>query len=65
MNAGGGVLKPVIVVGGRVVGTWQRTIGKSGVVVAPKLFKRIERTDRDALDAAVGRYRAFLGYLAD
>jgi len=28
VNAGGGILKPVVVVRGQVVGTWQRTIGK-------------------------------------
>jgi len=60
VNAGGGVLKPVVVIDGEVVGTWQRTIGKSGVVVTPTLFKRIERPGREAIDDAIGRYSRFL-----
>jgi len=60
VNAGGGVLKPVVVIDGEVVGTWQRTIGKSGVVVTPTLFKRIERSGREAIDDAIGRYGRFL-----
>ena len=60
VNAGGGVLKPVVVIDGRVVGTWQRTIGKGGVVVRPSLFRRLVRAEADALTTAADRYRRFL-----
>jgi hypothetical protein len=62
VNAGGGVLKPVVVAGSRVVGTWQRTIGKAGVAVRPSLFKRLDRDVADAVDRAVARYSRFLGF---
>lgn len=61
VNAGGGVLKPVIVIRGEVVGSWTRTIGKSDVVVRPAVFKRLDRADHRAIDAAANRYRRFLG----
>jgi hypothetical protein len=61
VNAGGGVLKPVIVMRGQVVGTWQRTIGKSGIVVTPKPFARLDRSASEALEAAARKYGRFLG----
>ena len=60
VNAGGGVLRPVVVIDGEVVGTWQRTLGKAGVVVTPSLFRRLERPEVQAVDAAVARYARFL-----
>lgn len=61
VNAGGGVLKPVIVLRGRVVGTWQRTLGKQGVVVTPTFFEKVDAADRAAVETAVGSYATFLG----
>ena len=60
VNAGGGVLKPVVVIGGRVVGTWQRTIAKGEVAVTPTWFTRLDRAATEAFDAAVDRYAGFL-----
>jgi hypothetical protein len=61
VNAGGGVLKPVIIIRGQVVGTWQRTIGKSGAVVRPKPFTRLTPAEVDALESAASKYGRFLG----
>jgi hypothetical protein len=61
VNAGGGVLKPVIVRHGRVIGTWQRTIERRGVVVRQTFFARADRTDRAAIEAAARKYARFLG----
>jgi len=61
VNAGGGVLSPVIVVRGEVVGTWQRTIKKDTVTVRPTLFRALDRADREAVAQAVERYARFLG----
>jgi len=61
VNAGGGVLKPVIVARGEVVGTWQRTITRQRVRVTPSFFRKVGRTDRATLDDAVARYARFLG----
>ena len=60
VNAGGGVLRPVVVIHGEVVGTWQRTFDKSGVVVAPTFFRRIDPAELRAVDAAVARYAKYL-----
>jgi DNA glycosylase AlkZ-like len=60
-NAGSGVLKPVVVIGGVVVGAWQRAIAKGTVTVRLTWFKRVDRTGRDAIEAAATRYARFLG----
>jgi hypothetical protein len=61
VNAGGGVLKPVIVVRGHVVGSWRRSLGKSGATVTPSLFGRLDRDDLRAVANAADRYGHFLG----
>lgn len=61
VNAGGGVLKPVIVRRGQVVGIWQRTIGKRGVVVRPSFFARPDRAARAGVEVAASVYGRFLG----
>jgi hypothetical protein len=62
LNAGGGMLNPCIVVGGRVVGTWRRTLDRRGAVtitLAP--FARPDSRVRAAIEEAAARYAAFLG----
>ena len=61
VNAGGGVLSPVIVMRGEVVGTWKRTIKNDTVTVKPAFFKALGRADREAVGKAVARYARFLG----
>jgi hypothetical protein len=61
VNAGGGVLKPVVVVRGRVVGSWQRTLRKAAVAVTAAPFARLGREDARAVSAAARRYGEFLG----
>jgi hypothetical protein len=61
VNAGGGVLKPVVVLQGRVVGTWQRSFGKGTVSVRPMLFERLGRDEMRAISSAASRYGQFLG----
>ncbi len=61
VNAGGGVLTPVVVVRGQGVGTWQRTIGKGSVLVRPTPFARLDRADGAALEVAARKYGRFLG----
>jgi hypothetical protein len=65
VNAGGGVLKPVIVIRGEVVGSWQRTIAKGRVVVKPSLFKRVAGADLEAVEKAAAKYGKFLGLAAE
>jgi hypothetical protein len=61
-EAGNGIFRPVIVVKGRVVGTWTRTLKKQDTVsVSTHLLEALTPSESLALDAAVRRYGAFLG----
>ncbi|MBI4954541.1 MAG: AlkZ family DNA glycosylase [Myxococcales bacterium] len=61
VNAGGGMLDPCVVVGGRVVGTWRRTLGNRAVAIEVTLFGPRKRADRASIAAAANRYGRFLG----
>jgi hypothetical protein len=61
LNAGGGVLDPCVVVGGHIIGTWRRVLGRSTVAVELDLFEKSTQRQEQALAIAVGRYGAFLG----
>jgi hypothetical protein len=61
VNAGGGILKPIIVVDGRVVGTWQRRFARGAVVFTPDPFVDLPETKAQAVRAAFRRYADFLG----
>jgi len=55
------MLSPVVVVGGRVAGTWRRTLGRERVTVSLSLFERPGARDQARIAAAAERYGAFLG----
>jgi hypothetical protein len=59
------ILRPAIVVSGRVAGTWTRTAARDSVKVALYPFTRLGTTARHAVLAATRRYAAFLGRRAD
>jgi Winged helix DNA-binding domain len=61
LNAGGGFLAPAIVIGGRVVGTWRRTLERSAVTIALAPFQRVTARERAQIAEAARRYGAFLG----
>ncbi len=50
-----------IVIGGRVVGNWRRTIVKGAVVVEVATFAPLAASEREAIFAAASRFGAFLG----
>jgi len=60
INAGGGMLKPVLVSDGRVIGTWQRKFEKGRVAVAVKPLRKLDVRERDALAKVAERYARFL-----
>jgi hypothetical protein len=65
-RAGGlDILRPAIVVGGRVVGTWARTLGRDSVSCDVQPFTPLGPTARRAVSAATRRYAAFLGRRGD
>jgi hypothetical protein len=61
INAGGGMLNAIVVVDGRVAGTWRRTFEKTGVVVTLAPVRALSAAERSAIDDAADRYGAFLG----
>jgi hypothetical protein len=62
LNAGGGLLAPCIVVGGRVVGVWRRTFERRGTVtIALTPFAPLATRARADVAEAAERYAAFLG----
>jgi len=61
INAGGGLLAPTVVVGGRIVGTWRRTLGRGVVTIGLSLFGKPTVRERARIVAAAERYGAFLG----
>jgi len=60
-DARGNVLNHVIVLDGRVVGTWKRTIKKDTVIITPNLFNSLNEAETRALVAAANRFGVFLG----
>jgi hypothetical protein len=54
------LLSPVIIVDGRVMGTWNRTIRKGSVVIKTEPFTRFTAAENDAVAEAAGRYGEFL-----
>ena len=65
VNAGGGLLDASIVVGGRVVGTWRRTLARERVSIVLRPFHPLSRADGDAVRRAATSYAEFLGLRAD
>jgi hypothetical protein len=60
VNAGGGMLGPIIVIDGQVAGTWKRTLKKEAVAITPSWFTEPGRSQERAFTAAALRYGAFL-----
>ena len=58
---GNGVFQSTIVRGGRVVGTWKRTIGRARVSVSVRQLTPFDDTVRGGVEAALTRYADFLG----
>src|SRR5262249_40550530 len=60
INAGGGLLAPVVLIDGRVAGVWKRTFDKETVVLTPMPLRPWSPSDKKAIAAAGERYGAFL-----
>ena len=56
-----GVFRATVVLDGRVVGSWTRTVRARRVDVRLALFRPLPRRSRTQLDAAFGRYGDYLG----
>jgi hypothetical protein len=60
-----GIFNPIVVIDGRVRGSWRRTIAKGRVVVAATPFEAVTERQRRGIGAAAERYAAFLGLQLD
>ena len=56
-----GMFNPIIIVNGRVAGTWKRRIKKDGVIVETNFFPNHRKPRNRDLEFSVSRYGAFLG----
>ncbi len=57
----GNALTAVILLDGRIVGTWKRLLRKDSVVIATDLFVSLTTAESHAVLAAAQRYGDFLG----
>ncbi|HWQ12560.1 MAG TPA: winged helix DNA-binding domain-containing protein [Roseiflexaceae bacterium] len=56
-----GVFNPIVVIGGRVVGSWKRTLQKDTVAITFSPFAALDEAQARTLADAAGRYGDFLG----
>lgn len=61
---GNGIFNPIIVIGGRVVGTWKRAFKKDSVEMTFSPFTAFSEAQASAIAAAAARYGRFLGKAA-
>jgi hypothetical protein len=58
---GNGMFNPIVVIGGRVVGTWKRVFKKDNVVLTFNPFTTFSESQAGAIAAAAQRYARFVG----
>jgi hypothetical protein len=59
--SGNGIFYPIIVLGGRVAGTWKRELKKDSVVITLSPFVPLKKKEREAVALAAEQYGKFLG----
>ena len=57
----GNALTAVIVLNGRVAGTWRKAMKKNSVGISLNPFGKLDNTEREALESEVARYGKFVG----
>ena len=60
VNAGGGTIKPVVMLDGRVAGIWKQRKTKDDIQVSIEPFRDIGKGERDAVESAARRYGLYL-----
>jgi hypothetical protein len=64
LNAGGGRLGMCVVLDGRVIGTWRRTLARADAAIEIDLFEAVARRSHPAIITAAERYASFVGLKA-
>lgn len=62
---GNGMFLPMMVLNGRIVGTWKRTLKKKSVHIDYAPFAKLKQSDLAEFDAAAQRYGAFLELIVE
>lgn len=62
---GNGIFRPIVVVDGKVVGTWKRTAGKGSIVLETAFLNAKDRPAKRAIVAATRRLEEFTGMPVD
>ena len=61
LSAMGNALTSIVVIDGRIRGTWKRAMAKTRATLQLELFGALKKPEQNALDAAAARYGEFLG----
>jgi len=61
MISRGNALTAVIIVNGRVAGTWKRTLKKKTIEISLKPFRNLDDDELEAVESEVTRYGKFFG----
>ncbi len=61
IQAGGGIVHPAVLLGGRIIGTWRQRRADGRLIVAVEPFRRLPRGTRAALAAEAADIGRFLG----
>ena len=64
-DAATAVLGPTVILDGRAVGNWKRTLKGGSVVIETSLWATLKRAERNALEEGARRYGEFLGLDAE
>lgn len=65
LSAMGNALTYILVLNGRIIGTWKRTLEKNSVILHPDIFVSLKKEEKEALRQTTERYGAFLGLEAE
>lgn len=57
---GNGIFRPIIVVDGKIVGIWLRTVKKNKVMIAPHFFKSKEKLKKKEMELLLNPFGQFL-----
>ncbi len=60
-NSGSGIFHPIMVLDGKVVGTWKRALQRRSAAITLLPFTALKKTENKAFVAAARQYGAFLG----
>ena len=58
---GGGILRPIVVLDGRIVGTWRRATMKDKVVIGVDPFATLTKPEHRSIEVEAAHYGRFLG----